>query len=287
MDSNSSSTSEDSSSATQNIAPDKISSGTASSKSEPISDALSTKDGIQTAPDQDSFTHVDSKSLPPELKAKYDSMLSDYKKKTSELAQERREIETLRQKATTFDQISGDPAFVDYWNGLTKAQQAKAKEEAGISDQEFNQAFESKENFSKFIQKVTQGVSAENQQEITNLKADLMIKDFKQRNPDFDELNEDRVIEIQLRADPRSRTDDPKQWQKALDEAIGNARIFRDKWIDKGRKEGLSRVNDKVNQSTNPPTASPEQLYPGGNPANLSVSEAIELARRGIKVPRK
>lgn len=240
-----------------------------------------------TAPVEDTFTQVDVKSLSPELKAKYDSMLSDYKKKTSEVAQRRKELDGLEEKAKTFDRISSDPAFMDYWNGLSKTQQTQAKEEAGVSDQEFNQAFESKENFSKFIQKVAQGATAGSQQEIINLKSDLMIKDFKAKNPDFDSLNEDRMIEIQIKADPRSYTNDPKQWQACLDDALKNARNVSNKWVEKGRKEGLSRVSEKVNQSTNPPTASTDQIYPGGEAKNLSVSEAVDLARRGIRVPRK
>jgi len=248
-----------------------------------VSDA--TSNGAQTAPD-DTFTSVDVKSLPPELKAKYDSMLSDYKRKTSEVAQQRKEVESARQKAQAYDQLSSDPAFVEYWNGLSKTQQAQVRDDAGITDQEFNAAFESKDNFAKFIQKVAQVSTAQSQQEITNLKADLMIKDFKARNPDFDELNEDKAIEIQIKADPRSYSNDPKLWDKAMTDAIQNVRRVQSKWVEKGRKEGLSRVAEKVNQSTLPPTSSPEQLYPGGDPKNLSVAEAADLARRGIKVPR-
>lgn len=243
------------------------------------------KNGAQTAPDEN-FTSVDVNSLAPELKAKYDSMLSDYKRKTSEIAQQRRELESAAEKAKAYDQISSDPAFVEYWNGLTKSQQAQVREDAGITDQEFNAAFESKDNFAKFIQKVAHVSNAQSQQEITNLKADLMIKDFKSRHPDFEELNEDKAIEIQIKADPRSYTNDPKQWERAMSDAIENVRRVQSKWIEKGRKEGLARVSEKVNQSTNPPTASPEQIYPGGDAKKLSVAESIELARRGIRVPR-
>lgn len=255
-------------------------------QTQPVSDAPSTT-GAQTAPDGDTFTSVDVNSLPPELKAKYDSMLSDYKRKTGEIADRRREIDTIEQKAKAYDQVSSDPAFVQYWNNLSKPQQAQVREDAGISDQEFNQAFESKENFAKFINKVAQVSTAQSQQEITNLKADLMIKDFKGRNPDFDQLNEDKFIEIQIKADPRTYTNDPKQWERALGDAVQNARSVRSKLIEAGRREGLARVSEKVSQSTNPPTASPEQLYPGGDPSKLSVAEAVDLAKRGIKVPRR
>lgn len=260
--------------------------GTAQDTSAPngaVSDATSPAE--QAAPDE-TFTSVDVKSLPPELKAKYDSMLSDYKRKTSEVAQRRRDIEASEKKVKAYDQISSDPAFVEYWNGLTKTQQTQAREEAGISNEEFNKAFESPDNFRSFVQKIASGATAQSQTEITNLKADLMIKDFKSRNPDFDDLNEDKAIEIQIKADPRSYSTDPKLWEKAMTEAIQNVRRVQSKWIEKGRKEGLSRVNEKLSQSTNPPTASPEQLYPGGDPKNLSVAEAADLARRGIKVPR-
>lgn len=271
---------------------------TATPEKEPVSTAPATSSDAPTeiiAPtDEDTFTQVDVKKLSPEMQAIHKSMLTDYKKKTSEVAQSRKEIEQrrkefqgLEEKAKTFDRISSDPAFTDYWNGLSKAQQTQAKEEAGISDQEFNQAFESKENFSKFIQKVAQTVSKTSEQEIVNLKSDLMIKDFKAKNLDFDSLNEDRMIEIQIKADPRSYTNDPKQWQACLEDALKNARVVSNKWVEKGRKEGLARVSEKVSQSTNPPTSSTDQIYPGGEAKNLSVSEAVDLARRGIRVPRK
>lgn len=249
----------------------------------------STSDAVVevSAPGEDTFTQVDVKTLPPELQAIHKSMLTDYKKKTSEIAQKRKELEGVQEKARTFDRIQSDPKFINYWNGLSEAQQVQAKEDAGISDVEFNQAFESKENFSKFIQKVAQGVTQGTQQEITNLKADNMIKDFKSKNLDFDSLNEDRMIEIQIKADPRSYSNDINQWKAALDDALSNARSVSNKWVEKGRKEGLSRVSEKVANSTNPPTASSDQVYPGGDPKKLSTSEAVDLARRGIKVPRR
>lgn len=51
------------------------------------------------APQEESYTRIDPKTLPPELQAMHKSLLGDYTKKTQEIARQRKEFEQ-RQQAT-------------------------------------------------------------------------------------------------------------------------------------------------------------------------------------------
>jgi hypothetical protein len=119
----------------------------------------------EAAPD-DTFTSVDVKELPPELKSKYNAMLSDYKKKTAEAARVRRESESLIEKAKAYDTIASDESFVNYWNSLSKKQQDQTIAEAGLTDEEFSRAFESKESFTNFVRKAVQQSGKEAEKKI-------------------------------------------------------------------------------------------------------------------------
>jgi hypothetical protein len=243
-------------------------------------DAATTQ--AQTAPSDDTFTSVDVKSLPPELKSKYDAMLSDYKRKTTEAAQQRKEAEQIKAQV---DSVIQTPAFQQAYTQLTSKQQAEVRGDLGITEDEFNRAFESKDNFTGFVQKVARISSAQSQQEVTNLKASLALKEFKASHPDFDELNEDGMIIAQLRLDPRAASQDEGQWRAALNDAHAMAHKVQQKYIEKGKQQGLARVEQKVAASTEPPVGSVPNVFPGGDPKKITTAEAIAMARRGIRVP--
>lgn len=50
----------------------------------------------QQVSQEESYTRIDPKTLPPELQAMHKSLLRDYTKKTQELAKQRKEIESMR-----------------------------------------------------------------------------------------------------------------------------------------------------------------------------------------------
>lgn len=57
----------------------------------------SQEEGTTEAPAEDTFARLDPNSLPNEVRPYYDSMLADYRRKTQELAAERRNYEALEQ----------------------------------------------------------------------------------------------------------------------------------------------------------------------------------------------
>lgn len=229
----------------------------------------------------DTFTSIDEKTLSPEVKVKYDSMLTDYKKKTTEVANQRREVEA---KLKEVQDVLQNPDFQRVYSQMNSGQQAQVQQESGITEEEFNKAFENKDNFAGFIQKVAKVSTAQSQAEITNLKASLMIKDFKGSHPEFEKLNKYGFITKQLETDRRAHGNDEKQWTQALNEAYSNAdRVYRE-ISEEGRREGLKIIEQKVQASTEPPTNTSAPENPFGDPKNWTTAQAIEAARRGYKV---
>lgn len=216
----------------------------------------------QAAPATETFTQVDANSLTPTDRAAYDNMLRDYKKKTAEIAE-------IRKKADAYD-----------------AWQKQQAARAGITDDDFNRAFESKDGYLQFLQKASQPVVQElnaTRQELAMTKADLFVKDFKAKHPDFDELDQDGLITGYVQLNPPTTE---QEWDSRMKDGYQYAKKLRSKWEDVGYKRGITRVQEKAEQSTELPTGSPAQVYPGGDPTKITAKEAVELAMRGIKVPR-
>jgi len=74
-----------------------------------------------TETNQDTFTSMDAKSLSPELKVKYDAMLTDYKKKTTEVAQQIKEAEAKLKEA---QEVLQNPDFQRAYTQMTSQQQS-------------------------------------------------------------------------------------------------------------------------------------------------------------------
>lgn len=209
----------------------------------------------EAATKDDSFTQLDPNSLPPELKSKYDSMLSDYKKKTAEIAEQRRQYESYTDKVKFADMVTSDPEFVDWFN---------KKYSSDAQNHNNNE--------------VPEPIAIK--RELDTVKASLVVKDFKQGHPDFDQLDADGLISGYVRLNPPTSERD---WTSTLKKAYEYAKSTRDKWVDEGRKEGLQRVSEKANSSTIPPSSTPAPAY-SGDPKNMSVSEAVALAMKGIRI---
>lgn len=256
----------------------------------------------QSAPTEESFSNIDPQTLPPELQAVYKSLQADYTKKTQSAADSRK-------KAEAYDQISKDPRFVDYWNGLNKTQKADFKEQKAeaekrlgekISDDEFAKAFTSKDDFLGFLEKVVQDRSEKSQKKIEALEQQLSVKDAadvvesfatemgpdgKSVRPDFYQLDEDQLITGFLQVNPPKDTSNASYIAK-LNEAYGWAKATTQKYYEKGKADALQIIQKKAAASTNPPTNAAKGAYTGPDPKKMSVREAMDLAKKGIKVPQ-
>lgn len=266
-----------------------------------VSDAGLPED--QGAPDA-TFSQVDPQTLPPELKSKYDSMLSDYKKKTADLAQQRREAQASLDKAKLYDQIASDEAFVTYWNNLSQKEHQKEqqrqpdgqpRELAGfqLSEQDYQKAFESPQGLADVLQRAIVSVNENLKNEIKTVqqenlvrKAGEFINEFSTRPEysEFKKLNKHGFITYQLRANP-AKTE--KEWEPRLKWAYDNAKKVYSDIYQEGYQAGLGRMTEKTKGSTMVPSAGADKFYAGGDPKKLTVREALELATKGIRVQQQ
>jgi len=261
-------------------------------------------------PVDESFTEIDPNTLSAENQKAYKNMLTDYKRKTQAVADQRRSIEAnqreaeeLRQKASVYDQISSDEAFIDYWNSLPAqggatptgqptAQQAQA---LGLSDEDFNEALSSKEGFSKVLERTIKGHSEREKIRQDQLEADLrvqkanqFVRDFKSKPDytDFDKYDKHKFITYQValhRPHPKSSE---KDWDKLLNGAYSNAKNVYNDIYNEGYQAGIQRLKQKEGNLSETPTRGTGPVYQGGKPKEISTSEAFDLAKRGIRVPQ-
>lgn len=243
----------------------------------------------EAAPSEDSFLSNDPKSLPPELRKHYDNMLRDYKRKTADVAE-------LRKRAEAFDAIRQDKRFVDFWtNQVALEQQALRKLEdtkqgMDVSDEEFEKALSSKQEFLKLMAKVAQGSTQDiqkkleqTQAELTTSRASEAIEEFaEQGHQDIYDLESNYgFISYQFKADPNIK----------LDDAYNNAKAVYDQIYQKGfeaaRAELQANMQKKAAASTEIPSGAPAGAYAGPDPKKLTAAEALAYARKGIVVPQR
>lgn len=256
----------------------------------------------QSAPETESFSSVDPKTLSPEMQAVYKSLQADYTKKTMSIAD-------VRKKAEAFDKVSSRSDFKGWWEGATKEQKADFKEQKQeaekklgekISDEDFTKAFNSKDDFLALLERVHTDRSEKAQKKIEKLEQQLSVKDAadvvesfateigkdgKPARPDFYKLDEDQLITGFLNVNPPENTTQQAYISK-LNEAYGWAKAVSSKYYEQGKAEALQIIQKKAAASSEPPTSSAKGAYTGPDPKKMSVREAMDLAKKGIRVPR-
>lgn len=256
----------------------------------------------QSAPAEESFSSIDPKTLSPELLAVYKNLQADYTKKTMSIAD-------VRKKAEAFDKVSSRSDFKDWWGGASKEQKADFKEQKAviektlgekITDTEFNDAFLSKDGFLNLLARVSQMQGENSQKKIEKLEQQLSVKDAadvvesfatemgndgKPVRPDFYSLDEDQLITGYLQVNQPENTSQQAYIAK-LNDAYSWAKTVSQKYYEKGKSEALQIIQKKAAASSEPPTNAAKGAYTGPDPKKMSVREALELAKKGIRVPR-
>lgn len=256
----------------------------------------------KSAPAEESFSNIDPKTLSPELQAVYKNLQADYSKKTQSIAD-------VRKKADAYDAVSKDQRFVDYWKGLNKTQKADFKEQKAevekslgqkITDERFTKAFETKDGFLELMAEVAKEAMSKDRKEIETLKQYKAVneasglveqfatekgKDGNPIRPDFHSLEEDNLISGFLSVN-KPEDDSREAYLSKLGEAYGWAKQLSQKYYEKGKSEALQIIQKKAATSTEPPTQAAKGAYTGPAPKGLSVKDAMELAKKGIRVPR-
>lgn len=257
----------------------------------------------QSAPTTDTFSNIDPKTLPPELQDIYKNLQADYTKKTQSIAE-------VRKKAESFDKLSQDQEISAYLRGMDRAQKASFKEQKQeaekrlgekISDEDMVKAFQTKDGFLDLIAKVVDDRTTKSQKEIDDLKsyrsqneAMNIVESFanevdkesgKPIRPDFYKLDEDGLINGFLRVNPpEGQTNEA--YRARLNEGYAWAKSVTQKYYELGKSEALQVVQKKVATSTQPPTHAAKGSYEGPDPKKLSPREAMEYAKKGIRIPQ-
>jgi hypothetical protein len=265
----------------------------------------------QSAPAEENFSSIDPKTLPPELQALHKSLQADYTRKTQAAAERLKQVDALEKKAKAYDQLSTDQRFKEYWTGLNrqekaefKAEKAKAEEALGkkISDDEFAKAFESKDSFLDLLKRVVNETRTDDQRRIQELEQKLTVseaqdviesfatevgQDGKPARPDFYELDDPKynLISGFLRVNP-PENQSPDGYRARLDEAYQWAKAMTQDFYNKGKSEALSIIQKKAAASSEVPTQAAKNVYSGPDPKKLTSHEAVELAKKRIRIPQ-
>lgn len=264
--------------------------------------------GAQGASSEESFSGLDPTKLSPELQATYKSMQSDYVKKTQAIAEQQKRFAEVEKKAQNYDNLTKDQRFKEYWQGLSRSEKADFKEQKAeaekrlgerITDEEFGKAFESKDSFLTFLEKISNEVRAKDQKKIESLEnkvglseaqnvVDSVVTELDPTTkqlirPDFDSLDEDRLITGYLSVNPAKN---PSEYRDKVVEAYNWAKAVSSKYYEKGKSEALKIIQTKAANSSEPPTVTAKGAYSGPDPKKVDVAEAVALARKGIRVPQ-
>lgn len=256
----------------------------------------------ESAPaDTDTFTKVDVNTLTAKDREAYNNMLRDYKAKTAEIASQRKQfegvnLEELRQKASLYEQaLQAQQALeTQTADSAAQAELQQLWQEAQTDPMkavEFHRRIAQME-----VEKVREAVDGIKQEKL-EAEAMTFVKSFatavdpktgEPLRPEYDDVDDTGLIrhhfEEFLSEHPNMST---KDWPKAVETAWQKAKTTYDAVLQKGFQKAMAQQQAKVNGSTEMPTGasmSNERLLSQKDAAKLTVKEAVELARQGIKI---
>lgn len=246
----------------------------------------------QGAPAEEGFTHVDPKTLPPQLRGAYDNMLRDYKEKTTKLSETiKSEIakatESYRQKAEYYDQFSTQEDFVKMWNDFVQKSQTQPNGDPN-SNPELAKVKAEIESVQRKLQQAELG-------EMTTAFAEAVNEKGEKINGDFDKLNAMFIGEIANGERPEQfsilracvELAPGKTPQEKLSNGYKAAKVFHDAIFEEGRKAGLGRLQTKMQNGTLPPTGSSGDIAAVTDKKPKNAHEALAMAKRGLMVSRE
>ncbi len=236
---------------------------------------------------EESFTSLDPRTLPPQLKASYDNMLKDYKAKTSSLserikAESAKAAEAYRQEAEQYRTIAGQEKFVEMWNKYVQESQSQGQPTDG--DPKLTQ-------LEQKFEEINQKLQAAETNQIMEAFADAVNEKGQKLHADFDELNSTSIV----------KTPDGKDFsllnlcvklapganpQEKLANGYKFAKQAYSGIFEAGRKAGMGRLQAKIQNGTQPPTNSTGDGLSFTDKKPKSAREALEMARKGQLVSR-
>lgn len=264
---------------------------------EPANDAngtgTTTGQAPGATPGDDLFKGVDPNRLSPELKQSYDSMLRDYREKTTKLSETtksevQKATEAYRQKAEHYDQIAREESFVKQWNEyVQKAQSVQANGQEANSNPELAQ-------MKATLNEMTQKIQMSELSQVTDSFAEAVNEKGEKMHPDFDQLNGMSIGQLNsngkqenfslLRACIELSTG--KTPQERLANGYKSAKALRDSIFDEGKKAGMGRLQQKIQNGSLPPSNAAGEVLSVTDKRPKTAHEALAMARRGQVVSR-
>jgi len=242
--------------------------------------------GTPESQDQDIFKGIDPKTLTPKERQLYNSMLTDYRTKTGKLSetvksQVEKEVAAYREKASQYEMIANEEAFVKQWNDYVK----KTQEQTGESPKQGDPVLtELQEKFKSMEQKLQQAELSK----VTDAFAEAVDDKGVKLRPDFDALNNKIIGKVGNEEYSLLRASIEMASGRTPQEKLANgykaAKAFHDAIFEEGRKAGLGRLQEKSRNGTIPPSNSGGEVLTTTEKRPKNAHEALQMARRGIKV---
>lgn len=247
----------------------------------------------QSAPGEELFKGMDPNTLPPQLRAHYDSMLRDYREKTGKLSetvksQLAKEIEPYRTKATTYDELLKQERFVKMWNDYVTQENQRMAQEANPSDPQ-SKLLQEIEQLKKSHEETAQQVRQAQAAEVIAAFSEAVDEKGAKLHPEFDKLSgfslgahekagEYSLLRAAIELAPGGNA------QEKLENGYKAAKATYDAIFEEGKKAGMGRLQQKVQNATNPPSSVPATSVASGRPKDAL--EALQWAKKGIAVQR-
>jgi hypothetical protein len=245
----------------------------------------------EATPASDLFQGIDPKTLPPQAKAAYDSMLKDYRDKTGKLSETLKSevtkaTDAYRQKAEFYDQIATQEEFVRQWNEyVQKAQATPQAEQAG--DPALLQ-------MKQQLQEMNQKIQLSEMSQVTEAFAEAVNEKGEALHPEFDNLNTIQIgkLEIAGQAEDFSLLRGCVELasgatpQEKLANGYKSAKAVYDTIYEAGKKAGMGRLQAKAMNGALPPSNSSGDTLTMTEKKPRNAREALDMAKRGQVVSR-
>ena len=238
-----------------------------------------------TTPGETTFTPsgVDLAKLAPEVRAEIErinkDMVRGFTAKTQELAGERKkyaDYDSLKEKASSYQQFAENEEFVKRWNAYVEETAGKN----GSPDPAV-------ESLKKDVAEMK--TNAQKMELMTAVEAFADAKDEKtgeKLRPDFNKLDEVKISDNLSLLSASIQTAQGKNPLEKLQNGYANAKKVFDEIFESGRKAGLERIGQKLRNGSEMPTGSITGGVFTGDPKKITVSQAMDLAKKGVTVPR-
>ena len=267
-----------------------------SSGTETVETGNRSGEASQSATAQETFIPqgVDINTLPPNVRAIVDKINKDmvrgFTEKTSKLSEtikseSAKASEAYKQKAEQFDQFSSNEAFVKKWNEYVQ-EANKVKEEGGNTNTD-----PALKEMRQKLQQMEEKMQVSEVSEVTNAFAEAVDEKGEKLHPEFDTLNSLAIGTVKngeefslLRACVELAQG--KNTQEKLVNGYKAAKAVRDQLFELGKKAGMGRIQEKVKNSSLPPSSSTGDTLTMTEKKPKNAHEALAMAKKGVMVSR-